>query len=260
MSAVRRHPARRTAARVMLAYVLRCRRTAYAQCAPHKTAPLPSRRVRNFSFPKKVSIFKPNLRHTKMIVKLVSKYLAEHKRLVIPNLGTFIVKVPGQTVLFSNLIKADDGVLRSLIAQSGVSEMEAAAMMDRFVFEAQYRLQNNGKCRLSGFGELRSGANGTITFVYEPTADAPVAETAVRAARDESAPDEDNGAAVPTPPRRTSNRERRATSGGQSPTSPPRSRRRHAPSANAGVRPSVPRRFTTTNAPHRSRRRATPIT
>ena len=138
-----------------------------------------------------------------MIVKLVSKYLAEHKRLVIPNLGTFIVKVPGQTVLFSNLIKADDGVLRSLIAQSGVSEMEAAAMMDRFVFEAQYRLQNNGKCRLSGFGELRSGANGTITFVYEPTADATVAETAVRAVRDESAPDEDNGAAVPPPPAAT---------------------------------------------------------
>ena len=105
-----------------------------------------------------------------MIVKLVSQYLADHKRLVIPNLGTFIVKVPGQTILFSNLIKADDGVLRSLLTQSGISEMEAAAVMDRFVFEAQYRLQNNGKCRLSGFGELRSGANGTITFVYEPTA------------------------------------------------------------------------------------------
>ncbi len=105
-----------------------------------------------------------------MIVKLVSKYLAEHKRLVIPNLGTFIVKVPGQTVLFSNLIKTDDGVLRSLLTQSGMTELEAAAVMDRFVFEAQYRLQNNGKCRLSGFGELRSGANGTITFIYEPTA------------------------------------------------------------------------------------------
>jgi len=127
-----------------------------------------------------------------MIVKLVSKYLTEHKRLVIPNLGTFIVKVPGQTVLFSNLIKTDDGVLRSLLTQNGISEIEAAAAMDRFVFEAQYRLQNNGKCRLSGFGELRSGANGTITFIYEPTAvnASPVPENAATAAHGDTATEE----------------------------------------------------------------------
>lgn len=103
-----------------------------------------------------------------MIVELISKYLETHKRLVIPNLGTFIVKVPGESVLFSNLIKNDDGVLRSLLAADGVSEMEAAAAVDRFVFEVRFRLQNNGVCRLGGFGELRSGANETVTFVYSP--------------------------------------------------------------------------------------------
>lgn len=145
-----------------------------------------------------------------MIVKLVSQYLADHKRLVIPNLGTFIVKVPGQTILFSNLIKADDGVLRSLLTQSGISEMEAAAVMDRFVFEAQYRLQNNGKCRLSGFGELRSGANGTITFTYEPAAanDATAPETAIPtqgmpdAADDDKDSDNSPNAATPVEERR----------------------------------------------------------
>ena len=101
-----------------------------------------------------------------MIVELISKYLETHKRLVVPNLGAFIVKIPGESVLFSNLIKNDDGVLRSLLMSSGVSEMEAAAAIDRFVFEIRIRLQNNGVCRLGGFGELRSGANETISFVY----------------------------------------------------------------------------------------------
>ncbi len=103
-----------------------------------------------------------------MIVKLISKYLETHKRLVVPNLGAFIVKVPGQSVLFSNLIKNDDGVLRSLLTADGISDMEAAAAVDRFVFEVRFRLQNNGVCRLAGFGELRCGVNETVTFVYAP--------------------------------------------------------------------------------------------
>ena len=104
-----------------------------------------------------------------MIVELISKYLESNKRLVVPNLGTFIVKEAGRVVLFSNLIKSDDGVLRSLLVASGVSELESAAAIDRFVFEVNYRLESSGRCLLSGFGELKNGANGTISFSYMPT-------------------------------------------------------------------------------------------
>lgn len=103
-----------------------------------------------------------------MIVELISKYLESNKRLVVPNLGTFIVKEAGRTVLFSNLIKTDDGVLRSLLEATGVSELEAAGSVDRFVFEVNYRLENTGVCHLGGFGELRSGANGTVQFTFNP--------------------------------------------------------------------------------------------
>lgn len=126
-----------------------------------------------------------------MITKLISQYLATHKRLVIPNLGTFIVKVPNESILFSNLIKTDDGVLRSLLTENGVSQLEAAGIVDRFVFEVQYRLQNNGACRLGGLGELRSGANGTITFRYEPAgkaADSAVTEAVGPAAKIDTKP------------------------------------------------------------------------
>ena len=104
-----------------------------------------------------------------MVVEIIAKYLESNKRLIIPNLGAFIVKVPAQTILFSNLLKNDDGVLRSLLVQDGMSEIEAAGVVDRFVFEINYRLQNNGECKLGGFGRLAVGANGAPSFEYIPS-------------------------------------------------------------------------------------------
>ena len=122
-----------------------------------------------FLFGKKI-VTLPQIWNIEMIVEIIAKYLESNKRLVVPNLGTFIVKVPQQAVLFSNLMKSDDGVLRSEIVKSGVSELDAAALIDRFVFEVNDRLSTGGVCALSGFGVLRSGANGTIGFTYNSEA------------------------------------------------------------------------------------------
>ena len=125
-----------------------------------------------------------------MIVELISKYLESNKRLVVPNLGAFIVKQAGRVVLFSNLIKSDDGVLRSLLVEAGVSELETAAALDRFVFEVNFRLESTGECLLDGFGVLKSGVNGTVSFVYQPAAKGEVLDGNV-------APREDNAVAQP---------------------------------------------------------------
>lgn len=125
-----------------------------------------------------------------MIVELISKYLESNKRLVVPNLGAFIVKEAGRVVLFSNLIKGDDGVLRSLLVEAGVSELETAAALDRFVFEVNFRLESTGECLLDGFGVLKSGVNGTLSFVYQPAAKGEVLDGNV-------APREDNTVAQP---------------------------------------------------------------
>ncbi len=114
-----------------------------------------------------------------MIVEIISKYLESNKRLVVPNLGTFIVKVAGESVLFSALIKNDDGVLRSLLAQQGLSELEAAGVVDRFVFEVNYRLQNYKECRLKGFGVLKGSDSGVVKFVYDTTVDGEDLDSAV---------------------------------------------------------------------------------
>lgn len=116
-----------------------------------------------------------------MVVEIIAKYLESNKRLIIPNFGAFMVKVPQQTILFSNLLKGDDGVLRKLIAETGMSEIEAAGVVDRFVFEINYRLQNNGECRLGGFGRLSKAANGAVNFEFAPTIEGEDVEGALAA-------------------------------------------------------------------------------
>ena len=104
-----------------------------------------------------------------MLIQSISQYLESHKRLVVPQLGTYIVKEPGRNSLFSELLKRDDGVLRGLLRESGLTELEAAGEIDRFVFEARHAVQNGGEYPMDGFGTLKPGANGTIAFAYDPT-------------------------------------------------------------------------------------------
>ena len=103
-----------------------------------------------------------------MLVQTISQYLGSHKRLVVPQLGTFIVKEPGVSIVFSELLKRDDGVLRGLLREAGVGELEAAGEIDRFVFEVRHAAQHGQEFRLDGFGVLRPGPNGTIAFASEP--------------------------------------------------------------------------------------------
>ena len=57
-----------------------------------------------------------------MLVQTISQYLGSHKRLVVPQLGAFIVKAPGGEILFSELFKRDDGVLRGLLLSQGAPQ------------------------------------------------------------------------------------------------------------------------------------------
>ncbi|MDE5622222.1 MAG: hypothetical protein K2I59_04440 [Alistipes sp.] len=121
-----------------------------------------------------------------MLIRAVSKYLEAHKRLVVPQLGAFLVKEPGVSVVFSELMKRDDGVLRGLLREAGVGDLEAAGMIDRFVFEVRHAVERGENYPLEGFGVLHPGPNGTIAFEYRPapvgSADAAPAAAAAPAA------------------------------------------------------------------------------
>lgn len=62
-----------------------------------------------------------------MLIHTLIQYLESHRRLVVPQLGTFIVKEPGRSVVFSELLKRDDGVLRGLLRAGGMGELEPRA-------------------------------------------------------------------------------------------------------------------------------------
>ena len=98
-----------------------------------------------------------------MLIEVINSYLKGHRRLVIPSFGAFLVKEEG-VIIFTELLKGEDGVLRSLLAERGLGEIETAVTIDRFIFDIRHDLQQAGICAVADFGTFRRTADGIITF------------------------------------------------------------------------------------------------
>lgn len=121
-----------------------------------------------------------------VLIQVMADYLGCHRRLVVPQLGAFVVKVPDGGVVFSELLRRDDGVLRGLLRERcGISELEAAGTIDRFVFEVRHALEREGSYPLAGFGRMLLADNGAIEFRYEPAGGSAVSEQAAEVRPDE---------------------------------------------------------------------------
>lgn len=101
------------------------------------------------------------------VVEVIAEYLLSNRKLVVPNLGAFMVKESGERI-FSDLLRNDDGVLISLLQAKGLSDMEAAVSIDRFVFETRHELESYGYCRLGDIGTLRIEPETKVLRLYEP--------------------------------------------------------------------------------------------
>lgn len=99
-----------------------------------------------------------------LIVNIITGYLKHNKRLVVPQLGMFIVKQPDGAIIFSELMRNDDGVLRSLLVAYGLNELAANGMIDRLRFEIKHSIAEGQKYTIPNFGEFSAGDNGTIRF------------------------------------------------------------------------------------------------
>lgn len=133
-----------------------------------------------------------------MLIRVLSKYLESHKRLVVPQLGAFLVKEPERELVFTELLRRDDGVLRGLLREAGLNEIETAGEIDRFVFEVRHAVEHGAEYRLGTLGILKAGNNATIVLVNgslpEPVAESnpadseePVAQPIVRPAAESAA-------------------------------------------------------------------------
>ncbi len=92
--------------------------------------------------------------------------------MVVPQLGAFLVKEPGHIVLFSQLLTKDDGILRDLLIQDGVGEIEANGIIQRMVFDVRYIIDNGGEFTMHGVGRFTQGEAGALLFesIPEPAA------------------------------------------------------------------------------------------
>lgn len=99
-----------------------------------------------------------------LITNILAEYLKHNKRLIVPKFGVFIVKQPSGTIVFSDLMRNDDGILRSLLMAYGIKELEANGMIDRFVFEIRHAVSSGEKYTVENLGEFSAGANNTIVF------------------------------------------------------------------------------------------------
>ena len=102
-----------------------------------------------------------------IVAEVIAEYLCSNRRLVVPNFGAFMVKESGER-LFSELLRTDDGVLSSLLLNKGMNEMEAAVMIDRFIFEVRHELEQYGYCRLGEIGTLRMEPTTKVMKLYPP--------------------------------------------------------------------------------------------
>ena len=102
-----------------------------------------------------------------IIVEIIAEHLQSNRRLVIPTFGAFMVKESGEMV-FSDLLRTDDGVLTSLLHSRGFNEMEAAVTIDRFIFEVRHELEQYGYCLLGEVGTLRVEPDTKVLRLYPP--------------------------------------------------------------------------------------------
>ncbi len=125
-----------------------------------------------------------------MITQIISEYLKSHRRLNITGVGAFISKEEGGEILFSELLKKDDGVLRTILSNSGMREIEVAASIDRFAFEIRHFTDlADGEFRMEGFGTLKRNSGGKLTFI--PSQEIPTEEIPAEEIPTEDVPTQD---------------------------------------------------------------------
>lgn len=112
-----------------------------------------------------------------MVGKIIREYLeAGNKKVTVPGFGTFMRKDSGE-IIFVDLIRKDDGLLRELVEDYGhYSDVEAMAIVDRFIFEVKHGIERSGSAAIEGFGTMTLDDKGLYQFNHpqQTTEDKPV--------------------------------------------------------------------------------------
>lgn len=97
-----------------------------------------------------------------MIESILTDYLRDNRRVVIPGLGAFLRKEGGELV-FASFLNKDDGVLAALVGRTfGASLAEADQIIGQYVASVERALAGRGSYDLPGLGRLEREAGGNL--------------------------------------------------------------------------------------------------
>ena len=98
-----------------------------------------------------------------MINDIISGYLKNNKRIVVPELGAFLRKSADQSIVFVPFLNQEDGVLSSLVAENlGIEPINAQQLIKNYVESIKGALSTKGEFLIDGIGMLRLDYNGSI--------------------------------------------------------------------------------------------------
>ncbi len=97
--------------------------------------------------------------------KYISDLLKSHDRLIIPDLGAFMVmKDKEDHIVFNEFLQFNDGILIKYVAEKeGLDAGKALARVEEWVANAKKKLDGKGHT-ITGFGELAKDDKGKIQF------------------------------------------------------------------------------------------------
>ncbi len=122
--------------------------------------------MRVFRISEKNVNFVPNELTMVAIPNVIYEYLECNRRVTVPALGTFITKGSRDSVLFSEFLKSDDGVLASLLVEHGVDAEEVKVLIEEFVREVREVLDQGEAYEIAPMGRLIK-SDGAILFECE---------------------------------------------------------------------------------------------
>lgn len=116
-----------------------------------------------------------------MVSKVIRDYMEGGAgKLTVPGFGTFMRRGKGE-IVFVDLLRGDDPTLSQLVEDAGgYSELEAMALIDRFIFRTKSAIERQGSATIEGFGSMTIDSKGIYQFTHTPARAKKTSETAVQ--------------------------------------------------------------------------------
>lgn len=107
-----------------------------------------------------------------MIEKYIVEFLKDNNRLIIPDLGAFIVKINkddnSKNITFNDVIKFNDNTFANFVcSKENIILEEAAEHISEFVKKATEALSQGKEIKIEDIGSLAKDAKGYVTLVTE---------------------------------------------------------------------------------------------